>query len=700
MKAPNRLWFCSLALFFESSTPAFATVALVSFTPSHASPEPIGKTITWTAIATDSSAGPLTFQFNILSPNATQFALVKDFNVGTLSGGNWTSQPFVWVPTGVEGAYQIQVVIKDFTAGESTSQTVPFTITPVATGTSQIIEKTANPLVILFSVPSCAAGSTIRAIFQEATANPPAPTVTNWVGCHPPASVTFEIAGMLPTTSYNLYAQTKTGSTKTNAPTLNFKTGALPDTITFPTFTLQIPATGAPTDTSNPVILHNLLQLGGGTYYPNVATDLSGNIIWYYYPDDVTHGSVLTRPLPGGGFITLQNDVSWDPVVTQEQLLRQIDLAGNIVRETNMGIIQQELLALGAVDGGPCTAIPSPPPVGSACAGAFHHDAIQTLPNGWTAALLDIEKIFPAGTQGDTSGLPVDIIGDMIIVLDTNWQVQWYWDSFDPANGGNGYVKLPVSRTAVLAETCGTSTEGCPPVFLLSPGHIAPLAHDWLHANSLYYWPNSGATTSEPGDIILSTRNQDWASEIDYRDGKGTGDLAWRLGPSGDFTFQNAYADPWPWNSHQHDVGIENGGAGPMTIFDNGDTRVSQPGVSTGGVPGLGDACGPNDCDSRGMAVTFSATAMTVSVSPNGVSFDLGNYSTAMGSAQLLANGNYFFENPIVLLPNLNTVAYSLEIGPTPPVPQLGQANVMLKLSGPEHYRAWQMPSLYDPPTT
>jgi hypothetical protein len=692
--------FPILALFLGLCAPASATVTLVSFTPSQKSPEPIGKTITWTATATDSNTGPLTFQFNILSPGATQFALVKDFNVGTLSGGTWTSQPFVWVPTGVEGPYQIQVVVKDFTTGDSTSKSVPYTVKPAVTGSSPIVEKTANPMVVLFSVPSCAAGSTIRATFQQLSSNPLPATVTNWVGCHPPATVTFEIAGMLPSTPYEIYSETATGTKRTYGSTVKFETGALPDTIQFPTFTLQVPSTGAPADTSNPVLLHNLLQLGGGTYYPDVATDLSGNIIWYYYPDDVTHGNVLTRPLPGGGFITMQNDVSWDPAVTQEQLLRQIDLAGNIVRETNMGIIQQQLLALGSADGGACSAIPSPPPVGAACAGAFHHDAIQTLPNGWTAALLDVEKILPIGTQGDTSGLPVDIIGDMIVVLDTNWQVQWYWDAFDPANGGNGYAKLPVGRTAVLGETCGTSTDGCPPIFLLSPGHIAPLAHDWLHANALYYWPNSGGTKSQPGDILISTRNQDWASEIDYRDTKGAGQLVWRMGPSGDFTFDNVYGDPWPWFSHQHDVGIENGGAGPMTIFDNGDTRISQPGASTGGVPGLGKNCKPNDCDSRGMAVSFSDTAMTVSVSPNGVSFDLGNYSTAMGSAQLLANGSYFFQNPLVLLPNLTTVSYSLEIGPTPAVPQLGQANVMLKLEGPEHYRAWQMPSLYDPPTT
>ena len=80
--------------------------------------------------------------------------------------------------------------------------------------------------------------------------------------------------------------------------------------------------------------------------------------------------------------------------MTADQFLRQIDLAGNIVRETNMGAIQQELLALKSSDGGPCTAIATPAPLGAACTGAFHHDAIQTLPNGYTAALIDVEKIF------------------------------------------------------------------------------------------------------------------------------------------------------------------------------------------------------------------------------------------------------------------------------------------------------------------
>jgi arylsulfate sulfotransferase len=686
----NRFIFCPLVVSFGVCASAFATVSIGTFTPSHVPPEPIGKTIIWATTATDTNTGPLTFQFNIRTPGSTEFKLVKDFNVGSLASGTWTAQPFIWVPTGVEGSYQIQVVAKDFTSGETDTRTVSFKINAVVTGSSPVIVRTANPLVVLFSAPACPAGSTIRVVFQEHSTTPPPPVMTNWQSCHPSATETFEIAGILPSTSYHLYAEINTGGAITNGTTIAFKTEALPSTVPFPTFTVKTPAT----DTTYPVILHNMIQLGGGTTYPDVATDLAGNVIWYYYANDLTNGDVMTRPLQNGGFITMQDDVSWDPVVTKEQLLRQIDLAGNIVRETNMGIVQQQLLALGAVNGGPC-----PPPSGAGCAGAFHHDAIQTLPNGYTAALLDVEKLFPPGTQGDTSGLPVDIIGDMIIVMDTDWQVKWYWDSFDPSHGGNGYARLPITRTAVLGETCGSNTAGCPPVFLLGP-NVAPLAHDWLHANTLYYWPHNGEGGNAPGDIIWSSRHQDWVFKIDYQDMKGTGDIVWRMGPSGDFIFQNAYSDPWPWFSHQHDVGIENNGAGPITIFDNGNTRISKSSVSTGGVPGLGSSCGPNDCNSRGMAISFDQTGMTVTVSPNGVSLDLGSVSPAMGSAQLLANGNYFFENPLVLLPNLTTAGYSMEFSPLPPAPQVGAANVLLDLGGPEHYRGWQMQSLYFPPTT
>lgn len=689
MKTINRLSFCTVTSLLALCVPAFG-VTVTTLSPSAASPQPVGKTITWTATATDSGAGPLTFQFNVTPPGGAAI-MVKDFNVGTLSGSTWTSRPFVWPLTGIEGTYKIQVVAKDFGTGQAAQKAVNFVVNSAVTGGAPVVQRTINPLVALFSAPSCPAGSLMRAAFQKQSGG--AVMTTNFVGCHPPASMTFEVAGMLPGTAYNIYAETSTSGHITNGPMVLFTAGALPKTISFPKFT----AAPAGTDTTFPVIFHSMVTFTGGTLYPSVATDLAGRIIWYYNPNFNGYNDIITRPLAGGGILSIENDTAWQNVTQQAQFLRQIDLEGNVVRETNMGIIQHQLLAMGAVDGGPCTAIPTPAPVGSACIGGFHHEATQSLPNGQLAVLIDIEKIFPPGTQGDTTGLPVDIMGDMIVILNSNWQVVWYWDVFDPAGGGNGYPKLPITRTALQGETCNATQAGCPPVFLLSPGNIAPLAHDWLHANSVYYWPHNGGA-SGPGDIIWSARHQDFVFKIDYKDGAGTKDILWRMGPmlagvSGDFSFNNTYSDPWPWFSHQHDFGIEGQGTGVSTVFDNGNMRVGP--TSAGG---LGSGCHPNDCNSRGMAFTFNESAMTVTPV---VSFDLGGYSSAMGSAQLLANGNYFFENPVVfVLAQNNTFGYSMEVGPTPAAPQIGPANVLMNVSGPQHYRGWQLQNLYTVPTT
>jgi hypothetical protein len=283
-------------------------------------------------------------------------------------------------------------------------------------------------------------------------------------------------------------------------------------------------------------------------------------------------------------------------------------------------------------------------------------------------------------------------VGDLIVVLDRNWNAVWYWDAFDPLGGGNGYPLLPITRTAVLNEQCGKGNSGCLSVFLLRQG-IAPKAHDWVHGNSIYYWSHDGAAapSTAPGDLIWSSRHQDWVAKIDYQDGAGTGDILWRMGPSGDFSLVNTYNDPWPWFSHQHDAGIQNNGTNPLTVMDNGNTRVSPPGASTGGIPGLGSSCGPNDCNSRGVALMFDETTMQVNPV---LSVNLGVYSTAMGSAQLLADGNYYFMAAVVATSNGDS-AYDIEIQPTAGTDTGIQ---LMNISGPPCYRGWQMPSLYSPP--
>ncbi|HTT65932.1 MAG TPA: aryl-sulfate sulfotransferase [Bryobacteraceae bacterium] len=678
------LWLAT-AVLLGLCAPARAAVHMVALRPTLASPQSIGATVGWTATATDTNVGPLTFQFSVAPPGGA-FMMTRNFNVGTLSGGTWKSLAYPWAVTGSDGTYQVQVVAKDFTSGESDSMTVSFVVTSPVTGTTPVVLSTKNPLVALFIAPSCAAGNTIRVSFRPQTGSTPA-TTTNWTDCQPSSSNTFEIAGMYPKTTYSIHAQVNNRGTIINKQAVSFKTGALPAKVPIPTF--QAGIQDGPGD-PNQVLLHGLFDVRQNLNLPAVATDLSGNVIWYYYANDQNHTSMTLRAFPTG-ILASQWGPAWNPGVQTYQVLRQIDWAGNIVRETNIGILQQQLLALGNPDAAPCNSIPSPPPVGAACVGIFHHDAIETLPNGYTAVLVDVEKIFPAGTQGDTSGLPVDIMGDMVVVLDQNWNAVWYWDAFNPNGGGNGYPQLPVSRTAVLGETCEA---GCLIEFLVGNG-VAPRAYDWLHSNSLYYWPHDGAPapSTAPGDLIWSARHQDWVFKIDYKDGAGTGNILWRMGPSGDFTFDNTYNDPWPWFSHQHEAAIENGGAGPFTVLDNGNTRRSSPGKSTGGVPGLGTKCGPHDCDTRGMALTIDENTMQVTPVMN---MDLGYFSDAMGSAQLLADGNYYFLAAIVVNGNVDT-GYDIQVQPTPGT---ATGTEVMSVSGPASYRTWLMPNLYSPPTT
>jgi arylsulfate sulfotransferase len=653
--------------------PGFATVSVSTLTPSLKSPEVIGTVITWTARATDSNTNPLTFQFTITPPNGPAL-MVRDFNVGTETSGVWAGH-LPWTPTGVEGVYSITVVAKDFTSGESATKTTKFQVTPLVNGSSPVVANTANPIVVLFSAPSCAVGSSMRVSFQPQSGSVPAVT-TNWTACHPPRSMTFEIAGMYPSTAYNIFAQTQTGSNIVNGATVVHTTGALPPKLPFPAVT-QAVAPGPNTDTTDWMMLLNSLQLGNGINFPEVATDQAGKIIWYYYPPDDNHTALLTRPLQNGYFLSIQSGPAWNPKTNQGQLLLKVDLAGNAVQETNIGAVAAQLFAMGATDAEQCFNIQSPAPIGSACVGAFHHDAIQSLPNGDTAVLADIEKIFPPGAQGDTSGLPVDIIGDMIVVLDQNWQVKWYFDTFQHDQGA---PQLDINRGAVLGETCGAGQGGCPPTLLLGPG-IKDKANDWLHANSLYYWPTDGS-------IVFSSRHQDWVMKVNYANGTGNGDILWRMGREGDFTYNNITNDPWPWFSHQHEAGVENNGTGVMTIFDNGNTRISAKPL------GLGAKCGPSDCHSRGIALNVNETNMQVTPV---MSQDLGYYSNAMGSAQLLDDGNYYYLPAMVVVSLHNAASYATELFPTAGT---DNGTTVLQLKGPSSYRGWQLPNLYNPPTT
>ena len=141
-----------------------------------------------------------------------------------------------------------------------------------------------------------------------------------------------------------------------------------------------------------------------------------GNVVWY-----LASPAFLTRILGGGGrFLVLASGANSQNDMERSQLLREVDLLGNTVCETNISRLAEQLAGRGIVSR--CKKD------GQQCIPAFHHEAIR-LPNGHTLALAGIERMFPDGAQGSKD--PVDVLGDLIIDLDPDFQVAWVWNAFD-----------------------------------------------------------------------------------------------------------------------------------------------------------------------------------------------------------------------------------------------------------------------------
>lgn len=309
-------------------------------------------------------------------------------------------------------------------------------------------------------------------------------------------------------------------------------------------------------------------------------------------------------------------------------VLRESDLAGRIVHETTVRRVSEQLVALGYF---PAT--------------SFHHDAIR-LPNGDTAVLGSTERIL-VDMQGEG---PVDVLGDYVLVLDPQWQLKWVWDPFE---------KMDTARMAVLGERCLNEAPGCPPVLL------APIANDWMHTNAISY-------SAVDGNLLLSVRHQDWLVKIDYADGGGSGDIIWRMGAEGDFV--PVADDPSPWFSHQHDADLIGAAQNQIVLYDNGNTRCHEA---------------QSPCNSRGQVWSFDENGMTATLETNA---DLGRYSMALGSAQVLLNGNYHFGSGIVLRPQL-PLFFSFADEALP------DGSIDYTLQGEySAYRSYRLRNLYTPP--
>src|SRR5690348_17230052 len=264
------------------------------------------------------------------------------------------------------------------------------------------VSATSNPLVAQYSivVPD---GGKVRIEFGPDTS----------YGLHTwsqpgggPVSVL--VAGMKASSTYHMRADIELpDGTQLQDIDHTFQTGPLPAG-RIPQITVKTPGTLTP----NPgVELLNLITPGGLPTDPLTAlvTDLQGNVIWYYDLDPTGTNTLAQFPfkfMPNGHVLVNAAPIQANGTALPG-VLREIDLAGNTIREMSITYLNTRLAAAGV----------------SLVVNSIHHD-FCLLPNGHVILLAGLTKDFTdlPGYPGTTS-----VLGDALVDIDQNWNPVWIW---------------------------------------------------------------------------------------------------------------------------------------------------------------------------------------------------------------------------------------------------------------------------------
>ena len=483
----------------------------------------VGNTLTQTVVKVTNSGNYAA----ILLPSLTgdpSFSIVANRSCGVQLAASASCNVVVsYLPTSASSPAAQRATLNlnpgNVTAGMSVTVTLTGTSTGMAMGQ---VTSTSNPQVAQYTITPPFPG-TVTVSFGTTTGYG-LQTSTQAI---PPGGgpVSFYVAGMRANTLYHMQAsmQFDNGLSATDTDhtftTTSYPAYAIPP-ITTTTIAGQTPQPGI--EILNPID-YPIAQV--------LATDLSGNVIWAYTPSDATPPSSTYAPrqLANGDFLVLIGVPSTDPL-TQEIpstaliAVREINLAGNTVKEITMAQLNSALAAHPEVYPNPLTLQ------------TFHHDATP-LPNGhWLVLANTLKSVVLNGAT-----TPTTVLGDVIVDLDTNLNPVWVWNEFD---------HLDVNR----------HPENFP---------------DWTHTNAAVY-------SKDDGNLLVSMRHQNWIVKVDYADGVGTGNILWRLGYQGDFALEGG-TDPTDWFSGQHWPNFTTAnttGTFGLAVMDNGDFRT-YPSTST-----------------------------------------------------------------------------------------------------------------------
>jgi arylsulfate sulfotransferase len=377
---------------------------------------------------------------------------------------------------------------------------------------------TQNPLVAAYSIP-VPDGSTVRVQFGADTSY--GLSTSAFAASEGGGPMTVYVAGMRASSTYHMQpiVELASGSHLTGSDQ-TFTTGAIPAG-RLPNLSAQTSGIGTPSDG---VELLSLNLASTSNLISAVATDLQGNVIWYY---DMTEWAFPIKPLPNGHMLVLL--APGGTVGANE--IREIDLAGNVINRITPDMVNLSLTAMGA----------------SFQIVEFHHDVLA-LPNGRLILLADTRRTDVPGVPPGTT-----VTGDVLIDWDLENGAMWTWNTFDHLD--------PVR----------------------APYGIVSGAEDWTHSNAIIASPDDGnlilSMRNQNWIIKINYQNGTGDGSILWRFG-ADGDFSLAgLGAPIEWNYGQHYPTIVSPNSS---------GVFSMMFFNNGNSRLMDGNGTICGSPGAG----------------------------------------------------------------------------------------------------------------
>ena len=494
-----------------------------------------------------------------------------------------------------------------------------------------VVTTTANPLVAQYTIAPPFPATVVVNFGPDTsygrTAVTPVPMGAATINGGPTSVL---VAGMQASSTYHMQATvTFASGLVVKDIDQTFQTGAIPAGILPP-----LTVTTTPGLTPQPGIELVDVLFASGTYSTAFATDLAGNVIWYYsFPDRQAPSQLYPiKLMPNGHFLMeisplSQSLVAGPPPAGTLAVLREIDLAGNVVQDLTMADLNARLIANG---------------FGNLNLQLYSHD-VTLLPNGHLLVITNTTRPFT-----DLPGYPgvTNVVGDVVVDLDGNMTPVWYWSSFD---------HLDVNRHPYMFP-------------------------DWTHANAVTY-------SADDGNFLISLRHQNWVLKVNYQNGAGDGSTVWKLGYQGDFTLANG-TEPQDWFFAQHNPSFFSAnttGSFSLGIMDNGTDRMFADGTRC-------DVQGGVLCYTTIPVMTVDETAKTATFTSHQV-LPTSLFSVFAGGVDLLANGNVEYN-----LAGVNGVdggAYTFEVTPETTSSPTPQTVWEMAIAQASTYRVFRIGSLY-----